>query len=150
MKITRVWLFITVMLFPGLGRASFLHGEALDKTANIISWVVMIGAPIILIALFWMIHVLPEKIAEKKGHPQAEAIQVLCLLSLVFGGLLWPLAWLWTYTKPVMYKLAYGTDTVHHDEEEDVEARIAKLQEELAQLTAGKTEQAVSSGDGEA
>ena len=27
-----------------------------------------------------------------------------------FGGLLWPLAWLWAYTKPVGYKLAYGTD----------------------------------------
>jgi hypothetical protein len=26
--------------------------------------------------------------------------------------LLWPIAWLWAYTKPVMYKLAYGTDKV--------------------------------------
>ena len=34
----------------------------------------------------------------------------MCLLSLVFGGLLWPIAWLWAYTKPVGYKLAYGTD----------------------------------------
>jgi hypothetical protein len=34
------------------------------------------------------------------------------LLSLVFGGLLWPIAWLWAYSKPVLYKLAYGTDTV--------------------------------------
>ena len=34
----------------------------------------------------------------------------MCLLSLAFGGLLWPLAWLWAYTKPVGYKLAYGTD----------------------------------------
>jgi hypothetical protein len=32
----------------------------------------------------------------------------------VFGGLLWPLAWLWAYSKPVMYKMAYGTD-VHPD-----------------------------------
>ena len=31
-------------------------------------------------------------------------------MSLVFGGLLWPLAWIWAYTKPVGYKLAYGTD----------------------------------------
>jgi len=53
-----------------------------------------------------------QKIAEKKKHPQAKAIQVLCLLSLVFGGLLWPFAFLWAYSKPVMYKLAYGTDTV--------------------------------------
>ncbi len=57
-----------------------------------------------------MVHVLPEKIAHKRHHPQAEAIHTLCLLSLVFGGLLWPIAWLWAYTKPVGYKLAYGTD----------------------------------------
>ena len=50
------------------------------------------------------------KIAEKKKHPQAKAIQCLCLLSLCFGGLLWPFAWLWTYTKPVLHQMAYGTD----------------------------------------
>ena len=66
--------------------------------------------PVVLIVLFWMVHVMPEKIAHKRHHPQLEAIRTLCLLSLVFGGLLWPLAWLWAYTKPVGYKLAYGTD----------------------------------------
>jgi hypothetical protein len=39
-----------------------------------------------------------------------DAIHTLCLLSLVFGGMLWPVAWLWAYTKPVGYRLAYGTD----------------------------------------
>jgi type 1 glutamine amidotransferase len=47
-------------------------------------------------------------------HPQTKAIQVLCLLSLVFGGLLWPLAWLWAYSKPVFYRMAYGEDRVEH------------------------------------
>ena len=27
---------------------------------------------------------------------------------------MWPLAWIWAYSKPVMYKMAYGTD-VHPD-----------------------------------
>ena len=71
---------------------------------------VLFVVPVVLIVLFWMVHVLPEKIAHKRHHPQFEAIRTLCLLSLVFGGLLWPLAWLWAYTKPVGYKLAYGTD----------------------------------------
>jgi hypothetical protein len=87
-------------------------GEALDTAADILAWVVLIVAPIIGIAVFWIVHILPEKIAEKRKHPQAKAIQTLCLLSLVFGGLLWPIAWLWAYSKPVLYKLAYGTDTV--------------------------------------
>jgi CBS domain containing-hemolysin-like protein len=87
--------------------------------ADVMTWVVLIVAPIVGIAVFLLIHILPEKIAEKKQHPQAKAIQTLCLLSLVFGGLLWPLAWLWAYSKPVLYKMAYGTDKVAHGHEDD-------------------------------
>ena len=98
-------------LFASLpAHASFLSGEALAKAANIIAIVVLVVVPIVLIVAFWLVHVLPEKIAHKNHHPQTQAIQVLCLLSLVFGGLLWPLAWLWAYTKPVLHKIAYGTD----------------------------------------
>ena len=64
--------------------------------------------------LFWLVHILPEKIAHKRHHPQRDAIQMLCLLSLVFGGLLWPIAWLWAYVKPVGHQLAYGTEK-HED-----------------------------------
>ncbi len=78
--------------------------------AKYIALFVLFFVPVVLIVLFWMVHVLPEKIAHKRHHPQLEAIKTLCLLSLVFGGLLWPIAWLWAYTKPVGYKLAYGTD----------------------------------------
>ena len=94
--------------------ASFLHGEALDTVAHVLALIVIVIVPIVLIVLFWMVHVLPEKIAHKRHHPQTQAIQVLCLLSLVFGGMLWPLAWLWAYTKPVLHKMAYGTDK-HED-----------------------------------
>ena len=75
--------------------ASFLSGEALDTAADIIAIVVLFLVPVVGIVVFWMVHVLPEKIAEKRHHPQTDAIHTLCLLSLVFGGLLWPLAWLW-------------------------------------------------------
>jgi CBS domain containing-hemolysin-like protein len=95
---------------PEVASASFLHGEALDTVANWIAIFILIALPIGGIVLFWMVHILPEKVAEKRHHPQKDAIKALCLLSLVFGGLLWPLAWLWAYSKPVLYKLAYGTD----------------------------------------
>ena len=90
--------------------------------ANVLSWVVLVIAPAVGITVFWLLHILPEKIAEKKHHPQAKAIQTLCLLSLFFGGLLWPLAWLWAYSKPVLYKMAYGTDKVVHGEEDAAHA----------------------------
>ena len=85
-----------------------LHGTLI--VATFIALFVLFIVPVVLIVLFWMVHVLPERIAHKRHHPQFEAIRTLCLLSLVFGGLLWPLAWLWAYSKPVFYKAAYGTD----------------------------------------
>jgi len=108
-------VLVALLLLGQPAQASMFKGEALDAIAEGISWVVLVLVPVVGIAVFWLVHILPEKIAEKKKHPQAKAIQVLCLLSLVFGGLLWPLAWLWAYSKPVMYKLAYGTDTVEHE-----------------------------------
>ena len=101
---------LAFLALPSRAHASIFHGETLDSIANGISWVVLIIAPIIGISVFWLVHILPEKIAHKKMHPQTRAIQCLCLLSLCFGGLLWPIAWLWAYTKPVLHKMAYGTD----------------------------------------
>ena len=89
-------------------------GEFADKAATFLAVFIIIVMPIGGVVLFWLVHILPEKAAEKRHHPQKDAIQVLCLLSLVFGGLLWPLAWLWAYSKPVMHKLAYGRDK--HDD----------------------------------
>ena len=92
-----------------------MSGPFVDTIADYLAIVVLLVVPAVLIYLFWMVHILPEKIAEKRQHPQADAIKTLCLLSLVFGGLLWPLAWLWAYSKPVFHKMAYGTDRVSHE-----------------------------------
>ena len=93
--------------------ASFLSPEAEDSLATGLALFVIFVVPAVLIVLFWLVHILPEQIAHKRNHPQFEAIRTLCLLSLVFGGLLWPIAWIWAYSKPVMHKLAYGTDKLH-------------------------------------
>jgi hypothetical protein len=85
-------------------------GPFVDTMADYIAVFVLIFVPALLLYVFWMIHILPEKIAEQRHHPQADAIKTLCLLSLVFGGMLWPLAWLWAYSKPVLHTMAYGPD----------------------------------------
>ena len=131
--------------------ASMFAGETLDAVADGIAWVAIIVGPIVAIGVFWLVHILPEKIAEERRHPQYKAIQTLCILSLFFGGLLWPLAWLWAYSKPVMYKLAYGTDKADDLPDEDappasspapapkaekalpVSAQLAALEAEAAQ-----------------
>jgi CBS domain containing-hemolysin-like protein len=129
-------------------RASLFSGEALDTVADVIAIVVLIVVPVVVIVVFWLIHILPEKIAEKRHHPQKAAINTLCLLSLFFGGLLWPLAWIWAYSRPVGYRMAYGTDK-HEDyfielgnkarEGNLLGAEIAHLREELdAMATRGQ------------
>jgi hypothetical protein len=55
----------------------------------------------------------------------------------VFGGLLWPLAWLWAYSKPVFYKMAYGTDTLPHTPTPADDGRTSDtLHDRLARLEA--------------
>jgi len=98
------------LALPSSASASLLSPELEDKVAGFLAIFILFFVPVVLIVLFWLVHIMPEKIAHKRHHPQFEAIRTMCLLSLVFGGLLWPLAWLWAYTKPVGYKLAYGTD----------------------------------------
>jgi CBS domain containing-hemolysin-like protein len=125
--------FWILALAASPARASFLSGEALDTFADILALVVLFVVPVVVIVLFWIVHVLPEKIAEKRHHPQTAAITTLCLLSLVFGGLLWPIAWLWAYTKPVAYRVAYGTDKDEHWYDEMAEKhRQGKLLREEA------------------
>lgn len=85
-----------------------------EKIADVLVWVILAVLPGVGLYLFWKVHVLPEVFAEKHNHPNKHGIQVLCLLSLVFGGMLWPFAWMWAFTKPIGYKLAYGTDK--HDD----------------------------------
>jgi CBS domain containing-hemolysin-like protein len=131
--------------FPSVALASFLPPEMMDTAATYVAWFVICVVPIAGIVLFWMVHVLPEKIAEKRHHPQKDAIHTLCLLSLVFGGLLWPIAWLWAYTKPAGYRLAYGTekhDDYYHELGERAQAgellehELAHLREELDAMAA--------------
>jgi hypothetical protein len=106
----RIGLAAAALLAPAAAHASFLSGEALDTAANILSWVILIAMPILAIGAFLYVHVLPELIAERRQHPHKDSIKVLCILSLFFGGLLWPFAWLWAYTRPIGYRAIYGTE----------------------------------------
>ncbi len=129
---------LLAMLAMPSAHASMFTGETLDAVANGMAWFVLLVMPGLGIALFWIVHVLPEKIAEKRHHPNKDAIHVLCLLSLVFGGMLWPFAWLWAYTRPVVHKMAYGTEK-HEDyfvEQGELAASGELAEEHLDQLRA--------------
>lgn len=144
MKLRRA-LAWAALLAPVAARASFLSGDALDTAANWLSWFIIFLVPIAGIVVFLFIHVLPEKIAEKRHHPHKDSIKVLCILSLVFGGMLWPFAWLWAYTRPVGFRAIYGTEK-HEDyflEQGELalagklpSEEVAHLRDELASMDA--------------
>jgi CBS domain containing-hemolysin-like protein len=136
-----LFIALTFLALPSRAHASFLHGETLDTVADVIAWFAFIIVPPVLIGVFLLVHILPEKVAEKRRHPQLGAIKCLCLLSLCFGGLLWPIAWLWAYSKPVLHKMAYGTDvdeSLGHLKEEVAkeESEIERLRARVAELEA--------------
>ena len=137
-----LFIALTFLALPSRAHASFLHGETLDTVAGVIAWFAFIIVPPVLIGVFLLVHILPEKVAEKRRHPQLGAIKCLCFLSLCFGGLLWPIAWLWAYSKPVLHKMAYGTDVDDSHEKpvgktsaiselEQLRARVVELEAEI-------------------
>ena len=44
---------------------------------------------------------MPGQIARKRGHPQADAITAAGWIGVATGGLLWPIALIWAFLKPV-------------------------------------------------
>jgi CBS domain containing-hemolysin-like protein len=120
---------------------AFAMPEGMEESiADIMVWVIIIVMPIAAIYGYWKIHILPEKYAEKVHHPNLKMIKVLCFLSIGFGGLFWPLAWLLAYSKPIFYKMAYGTDksdeyfTSHAVEHAGVPIDLAMVNDEIMQL----------------
>lgn len=133
--------------FPATAAA--MTGPWVDTAADVLAVIVLLLVPVAGIYLFWKVHVLPEIIAEKRQHPQKDAIKALCILSLFFGGMLWPFAWLWAYSKPVMYKLAYGTDK-HEDHDKEAAPGTATAAQELVRLRSDLERLAVAGVDADA
>ena len=67
---------------------------------------------------------IPGNIAKKRGHPQADAINVLGWIGVITLGLAWPLALTWAYTRSGEQQTAYLGE------------RVATLEAELATLKA--------------
>jgi hypothetical protein len=93
------------------GLLCVISGQALaagfvDTLADIFSWIAIIIIPIVLGIAYWQIHYLPSKIAEKRQHPQKEAIHAMCMVSRFSGGLFWPIAFVWAHMKPTIVPLS--------------------------------------------
>ena len=53
----------------------------------------------------------PGKVARRRGHPQAEAINVLGFLGILAAGVGWLVALVWAYTTPLPALYAGAPET---------------------------------------
>ena len=65
---------------------------------------------------------IPGNIAKKRGHPQADAINVLGWIGVITMGLAWPFALVWAFTRTAEQQKEYLSE------------RVATLESELATL----------------
>ncbi|MBS7542952.1 DUF3302 domain-containing protein [Ancylobacter oerskovii] len=49
------------------------------------------------IGVFVLLGAAPGHVARRRGHPWAQAVAVAGWITLVFGFVLWPLAFIWAY-----------------------------------------------------
>ena len=71
-------------------------------------FVVLIAVAVIIVV---SLGTLPGNIARKRGHPQAAAINVAAWLGIATLGLLWPVALIWAFLKPISVAPAESKET---------------------------------------
>ncbi|MCK0198538.1 DUF3302 domain-containing protein [Ancylobacter sp. 6x-1] len=49
------------------------------------------------VAIFIVMGLAPGYVARRRGHPWAQAVSVAGWVTLIFGLVLWPLAFIWAY-----------------------------------------------------
>ncbi len=67
---------------------------------DIFAWIVLITILFAAVIIFVVLARLPGRIATRRKHPQAEAINVAGWLGLFFFGIIWVLALIWAFTVP--------------------------------------------------
>lgn len=93
------------------------------------AWFVFIVIIVASLVVFVALAQLPGKIAKGRNHPQAEAINVAGWLGLLLTfGIVWALAMIWAFTKPMAVS---GENALGADDTTELKARIARLEAQL-------------------
>ncbi|MFW2373837.1 MAG: DUF3302 domain-containing protein [Gammaproteobacteria bacterium] len=76
------------------------------------AWLVLIVIIVATVAVFVALAQLPGQIAQKRGHPQADAINAAGWLGLLLTlGVVWALAVIWALAKPAVPRIQADTST---------------------------------------
>jgi hypothetical protein len=77
---------------------------------DIFAWVVLAVLLIAGLVIWFVLAMLPGRIARKRNHPQADAINVAGWLGALFAGIFWPLALIWAFYKPDPQQVEIAAD----------------------------------------
>lgn len=102
--------------------------SGLDIFAIIVLLILLITAVAIWVAL----AMLPGKIAARRNHPQAEAINIGGWLGAILGGIFWPVFLIWAFMNPVRVATTDASDEVR-----ELRARVAALEADAAGVAGG-------------
>ena len=92
---------------------------------NILTFIVMIALAALVGIAVAKLGPLPGQIAQRRGHPQADAIRVAGWFGIITLGFLWPFALIWAYTRSARA----STDTA--EEIAGLTARIEALEDQV-------------------
>jgi len=67
---------------------------------DIFALIILLVVLLTIIGIALALAMAPGRIAQRRGHPQAEAITVCGWWGLLTAGILLPVAWIWAYTNP--------------------------------------------------
>ncbi len=91
---------------------------------EIIALIVMVVIVVVVIWLVVLLGSMPGKIARQRGHPQADAIQVLGWIGVITLGVGWFVALVWAYVRP----------NGRSEPDSQLVERITALESQLSQL----------------
>ena len=75
-----------------------------------IAFTILVVLVLLVIGVYMALAKIPGEKARERGHPQAEAINVLGWIGLLLGLAPWVVALVWAYIKPVVPALDEGAD----------------------------------------
>ncbi len=109
---------------------------------DIFAWVVLVVMIVTVLVIVAVLGLMPGKVARKREHPQAEAINVASWLALIFGFAAWPFVLVWAYMRPLAQPLHPGYQEAPNAEREALlaERETAKATREAEEEARRKAE----------
>ena len=65
-----------------------------------LGFLILVALVVIAVVVFLKLAALPGAKARERGHPQADAINILGWFGLIMGGVPWVIALVWAFSRP--------------------------------------------------